>query len=149
MAIEKDKQMIKSAAEELYIHQKKTAQEICNILQISMSTIRRWIKKYGWEDRKKRVEQSSWSAALSLQEVIPKLIQKLDNDASASNVDALLKAIKSLKAIEKNTDIVGHALQIFRDFSIFLKETNKPAAEVLLDVVDPFIQYLIFKYEKK
>jgi hypothetical protein len=143
-----DRKQIKEHCEELYVHQQKEFNYLASVYKVPERTIRRWATDGDWVNSRKQVNESSWKTMLALKSTLPVLIERLADDPSASNADSLQKVVSTLKKLQKDVDIVGNALMVFREFSLYIKENDPERAETLLDHVEPFIKYLQEKQVK-
>lgn len=128
--------------EELYISLGKTPEEIAEIVPVHRATICRWIKENSMKKKRKLIEKTSWQLASEVQSAIPTLVEKFKNEPNPGNADALLKVIRTFKSIQKDADIVGHALKTLRQFTLYLREVDPPATEIISNHIDGFIDKL-------
>ena len=141
------REQIKKHAEELYVHHQRDFAYIAQVYKIPERTIRRWAKDNDWENTRKQVNESSWKTMQELKAALPKLIKKVADNPTAANADSLQKVVSSLKKLSKDVDLIGNALMILKEFSLYIKENDPDRAETLLDHIEPFIKHLETKHD--
>lgn len=87
----------KQSARDLYVRGNKSQKEIAEMLSIPTSTLTGWVKKGEWE--KERA-----SLSLSVDTIIPKILQQINAEIEEKNfnADSLIKYTKSIKELYKN-----------------------------------------------
>lgn len=137
----------KKACENLYVYEDKECLYISKLYNIPESTIRRWAKQGNWNQLKNDMNESSMKAVINVKKILPTLIAKLENSENLpKDVDALSKAVSALKKLEKNVDIVGNTLMVFREFTLFIKPIDPQVIENIQDHIEPFIKHLQKKF---
>ncbi len=144
-----DRKQIKKSAEDLYLHQGKDFPFISRLYNVPLRTIQRWATEGNWIQLKNQINESSWKTIQKVRAVLPRLIDKLEkSETLATDVDALLKAVSAMKKLEKNVDIVGNALMVFKEFALFIQPINPSASEIIQDHLEAFIGHLQRKYHE-
>ncbi len=127
---------------ELFLHQNKTGREIAAILRIPKSTVYKWIKDNEAVAKREEIANTAWQVAQEIRSVLPEVIKRLKQDPSPGNADAAKKVISSLKAIEKEADIVGFALIVMKKLTLYLRKVDPKATEIINDHIEGFIAEL-------
>ncbi len=127
---------------ELYLHENMTGREIAALLGIPKSTVFRWISDNEAVAKREEIANTAWQVAQEIRSVLPEVIKRLKQDPSPGNADAAKKVISSLKAIEKEADIVGFALIVMKKLTIYLRKVDPKATEIINDHIEGFIAEL-------
>ena len=104
------------AAKDLFVRGQKNQKEIASILSIPPSTLTQWVKKGAWE-------QERAALAISVDNLIPKILSKINSDIDEGNLsaDALAKYCKQLRELSKNSLTINDYHQVMVKFSDFLR----------------------------
>ncbi len=70
-------------AENLFVYQAKTREEIAKQLKLSDKTVRVWAKKYNWEEKKAALMECKRSSHLELYELVRLMTQAMSEDAKS------------------------------------------------------------------
>lgn len=65
-----------------------------------------------------------------------------------SEADTLVKAVKAIKGLDDEVDILGSTLTITEELAVFLQRENPQGFDVLQDSLPNFLQYMREKYKK-
>lgn len=124
---------------ELFVEQGKTAKEVSQILDIALSSCYRHIKNKNLKGKRDKWITTANTMSNQMRLSLPELLKKFQADPNASTADAILKVIKSIKAIKKDSDYVGNALSVMKEFALYLRNVAPEKAEIISDHIDGFI----------
>ena len=94
-------------AENLYIEEGMSIEDICRNLDISRRTIFYWKKKYDWDKSRNKKYKSESKLSTELTDIALKFIQKISNNmdnkipTSQSEYYALINLIKNIPEVKK------------------------------------------------
>lgn len=131
----------KQSARELYVKSHKSQKEIAEILGIPTSTLTGWVKKGNWE-------QERASISLSVDTLVPKILQKINEDIDNNNLsaDALAKYCKQLRELNKSQLTINDYYQVMTKFIDHLRlqatTDSKITPQVLQIVVESQDKFL-------
>lgn len=136
---------IKQSARELYVKSNKSQKEIAEMLAIPTSTLTGWVKKGEWE--KKRA-----SLSLSVDSLVPKILEKINSDIDEGKLsaDALAKYCKQLRELNKSQLTINDYFQVMTKFIDHLRmqaTTNPKITPQVLQIVvesqDKFLKQVV------
>ena len=141
-------------AEKLFVYNEMNLTQISKVLKVSVNTLSRWKKQYGWE--KKRIEKrKNPERILDILEDV--LLQKAERmrdkmqqgeDVSEREIREVYKLIESVKKMRSESDMLSLAPLLMKEFAAYLKgqEKYKDIFDLLGDLIPEFLSYLWEKY---
>lgn len=138
-----DKQ--KQSARELYVKSHKSQKEIAEMLGIPTSTLTGWVKKGEWERERA-------SLSLSVDSLVPKILEKINSDIDEGKLsaDALAKYCKQLRELNKSQLTINDYFQVMTKFIDHLRmqaTTNPKITPQVLQIVvesqDKFLKQVV------
>lgn len=138
-----DKQ--KQSARELYVKSHKSQKEIAEMLGIPTSTLTGWVKKGEWERERA-------SLSLSVDSLVPKILEKINSDIDEGKLsaDALAKYCKQLRELTKSQLTINDYFQVMTKFIDHLRmqaTTNPKITPQVLQIVvesqDKFLKQVV------
>lgn len=145
------KQMKKylALAEKMAVRQGMTDGEIQSNLQEAVSL--RWLstqrKTRGWDDRREEWMLSTDYVAEHAMSLLALEIKKWDTLGKAE-ADTLIKAVKAIKGLDNEVDILGTALVVVEDLAEFLETESKEAFELLRGLLPDFLRFMREKHKR-
>ncbi|APF20382.1 phBC6A51 family helix-turn-helix protein [Caldithrix abyssi] len=133
-------------AERLYIREGKSIENIATALGVSRTTLYRWKKERNWDERKYEMETSAQFVSEKLMKLLAddvRNLQKLD----AKSVDRIVKAIKSIKSLDNEVDILGSTLLVMEQLAYYLQQKNAQLYEKLQELLPDFLVYMRERYK--
>ena len=125
--------------------QKEIAKKLGKVEQ----TVSRWSKEGNWKTKKTNILMSKDSRLSELYEELKETNRMIKSKegfkvATAAEADARRKLIRDISDLETKYNI-GEAIQIAREFTTFVRETDFDTATIILDLFDKFIEQLVQK----
>ncbi len=133
-------------AERMYIREGKPIEKIAAALGVSRTTLYRWKKERNWDERKYELETSAQFVSEKLMKLLAddvRNLQKLD----AKSVDRIVKAIKSIKSLDNEVDILGSTLLVMEQFAYYLQQKNAGLYEKIQELLPDFLVYMRERYK--
>ncbi len=136
---------IKQSARELYVKSNKSQKEIAEMLSIPTSTLTGWVKKGEWERERA-------SLSLSVDSLVPKILEKINSDIDEGKLsaDALAKYCKQLRELNKSQLTINDYFQVMTKFIDHLRmqaTTNPKITPQVLQIVvesqDKFLKQVV------
>lgn len=133
------------AAKDLFVRGQKNQKEIASILSIPPSTLTQWVKKGAWE-------QERAALAISVDNIIPKILSKINSDIDEGKLsaDALAKYCKQLRELSKNSLTINDYHQVMVKFCDYLrlqatrdKCITSEVLQVVVTVQDAFLKSVV------
>lgn len=131
---------IRQKTEDYYIENIDTdAREIAELFNVHYDTVRGWIKKYDWEDKR-------WSFNSSPTIIKQKLQQEAHNIVNGGkpnfSADAVNKIMSAIEKIDKSADpVIIH--KVLKDLDNFISETDPAFATECTKYHKRFLQHRI------
>lgn len=136
-------------AEKMAVRQGMTDREIQSNLQEAVSL--RWIsaqrKTRGWDYRREEWMLSTDYVAEHAMTLLATEIKKWDTLGKAE-ADTLIKAVKAIKGLDNEVDILGTALVVVEDMAEFLETESKEAFEMLRGLLPDFLRFMREKHKR-
>lgn len=135
----------KQSARELYVKSNKSQKEIAEMLSIPTSTLTGWVKKGEWERERA-------SLSLSVDSLVPKILEKINSDIDEGKLsaDALAKYCKQLRELNKSQLTINDYFQVMTKFIDHLRmqaTTNPKITPQVLQIVvesqDKFLKQVV------
>jgi len=112
-------------AEQMYVREDKTLQELANFFGLSIQTLSRWKIAGDWEGKRKKYRGTVRSTIDILEDVLRGKAEELRTMAAsaitAEYTDALVKLVASISKLKKEDDIRVQAITVMGEFSKFVK----------------------------
>lgn len=135
----------KQSARDLYVRGNKSQKEIAEMLSIPTSTLTGWVKKGEWERERA-------SLSLSVDSLVPKILEKINSDIDEGKLsaDALAKYCKQLRELNKSQLTINDYFQVMTKFIDHLRmqaTTNPKITPQVLQIVvesqDKFLKQVV------
>lgn len=135
----------RQSARELYVKSNKSQKEIAEMLSIPTSTLTGWVKKGEWERERA-------SLSLSVDSLVPKILEKINSDIDEGKLsaDALAKYCKQLRELNKSQLTINDYFQVMTKFIDHLRmqaTTNPKITPQVLQIVvesqDKFLKQVV------
>lgn len=135
----------KQSAKDLYVRGSKSQKEIAEMLGIPTSTLTGWVKKGEWERERA-------SLSLSVDSLVPKILEKINSDIDEGKLsaDALAKYCKQLRELNKSQLTINDYFQVMTKFIDHLRmqaTTNPKITPQVLQIVvesqDKFLKQVV------
>jgi len=134
-------------AEQMFIRQGKGINEIAGILGIAASTVSRWAKKRDWEERRVEVQNSTLYISEKLLKLLATDVMGL-NTLDNSSIDRITKAVKSIKSLNTQVDILGNTITVMEQLGNFLSVKHAKLFGAFQEVLPEFLVYMREKYKE-
>lgn len=111
----------------LLFMQKVAQKDICERVGVSVVTLSKWKRDFGWEEKRA-------ARTISVDELVGKTLKKINEllDSDNFNADAFSKAVNQLKAL-KGSNTVNDVIDCFTCFSQWLVEQRAFSSSQLPD----------------
>lgn len=133
-------------AERQFIKENKSVSAIAESLGVSASTISRWAKANDWEARQADYAGSTLRVAEKLRKLLAEDIDSLDKLDNGS-MDRIMKAVKSVKEIDREVDMLANTIEIMDQFTNFLQAKHSRTFAMVQEVLPDFLIYMREKYK--
>lgn len=133
-------------AERQFIKENKGVSAIAESLGVSASTISRWAKNGDWEARQADYAGSTLRIAEKIRKLLADdvaSLDKLDNGA----MDRITKAVKSMKEIDREVDMLANTIEVMDQFTNFLQAKHSRTFAMVQEVLPDFLVYMREKYK--
>lgn len=133
-------------AERMFIKENKNVSAIADSLGISASTVSRWAKANDWENRQMEYAGSTLRIAEKIRKLLADdvaSLDKLDNGA----MDRITKAVKSMKEIDREVDMLANTIEVMDQFANFLQSKHSRTFGMVQEVLPDFLIYMREKYK--
>lgn len=132
-------------AERMYIREGKSIEQIATTLGVSRTTLYRWKKERNWDERKYEMETSAQFIGEKLMKLLADDVRKLEK-LDAKSVDRIVKAIKSIKSLDSEVDILGSTLLVMEQFAFYLQQKDAELYEKLQELLPDFLVFMRERY---
>ena len=123
----------RARAEDMYVREGRTLQEIAEISGVSKTTVARWSKQGGWvEKRKERAAQNPQASLEKLYDTRRRTLEAWPDDPSPAEIDALNKLDLVIAREEERVGGPGPALRVMEDFAAHVARTRDADAAALI-----------------
>ncbi len=135
-------------AEDLYVRQGKTLQDISELLGISMQTLSRWKQKYDWTERRRIYRVSMPGTIQILEDVLKEKIEQLRElqaqDVDGKQIDGITKLVASIQKLKREDDLRSQTIRVMSEFSRFIKQKNLKERELdlVINLVQEFFDFV-------
>ena len=135
-------------AEQLYVKDDKTLQEIATMFGLSIQTVSRWKIKGGWRDKRKKYRGSARGTIELLEEVLRGKVEELRgmaaDEITQNHTDALVKLVASISKLKKEDDIRVQAITVISELTKFIskREYAEDEKELFTKLFQEFFIYL-------
>lgn len=140
-------------AKDLYIKGKKPS-EIAEELELSISTVYKWIKdeKLGFEKAKRLANFSVDAMGEMLLEVYKEFIVGLQDNPERlkdpATADSVIKMTKAIKSLEKDVDYLGVSADIIKKATELIREEYPNYLDDWKNIVPKLLEHLEEEYGK-
>lgn len=142
------KPQLHAQADHMAIRQQKSNKEIAIALGVSESTIARWAKKRDWHQRREQWVNSSAHIGEKLLNLLSQEVQNLDA-LSNSDVDKIMKAVKAIKSLDADVDMLSTTILVLEQFSNFLHARHSKFFSDFQDILPSFLIYMREKHKAR
>jgi len=125
----------------------KSQKDIASALGVTEATVSAWKKKFDWDRRKYEWQNSRQATAEKYLEMIAKEAQAMEKLESGMT-DKHLKALKIIKELDAQSDILASTIQIMEDLLEFLQAKGHPAFTDFQELLPDFLMYQRQKADK-
>ena len=133
-------------AERMFVQENKSPAEIEKALGIPQSTLSGWRQKQGWNKQRKDWQQSGHHIAARLKVLLAQELRDLDKLDNAS-VDRIMKAVKSIKSLNEDADILASTIKVMEQFGVFLSMKKSKFEKAYRALLPEFLVYMREKYK--
>lgn len=141
-----DKTVLLPQAERMFIREGKGVTEVADTLGISRATISRWKKKRNWDQRRLDFNNSTQAISEKLLKLLADDVNSLQQlDSSA--VDRITKAVKSIKSLNQDVDMLGTTITVMEQLAHFLQHRHARLYVQFQEVLPDFLIYMREKYK--
>ena len=123
----------RARAEDMFVREGRTLQEIAEHAGVSKTTAARWSKDGGWvEKRKRRLAENPQAGLEKLCETRRRMLENWPDDPEPGQVDALHKLDLIIVREEERVGGPGPALRVMEDFAAYVARTRDADAAALI-----------------
>jgi len=133
-------------AERMFIREGKGIQEIAAAIGVAPSTVTRWKKKRNWEQRRIDYQNSAMNIAEKLLKLLAEDVGKLEK-LDSSSVDKIVKAVKAIRSLNQDVDMLGATIEVMEQFANFLQSKHARLHAHFQEVLPQFLIYMREKYK--
>lgn len=134
-------------AEKMFIIEGKDIEEIARVIGYSRSSLYRIMKERNWKERRLEYELSAIGIAEKLMRLLHDDVKNLSS-LNTSEVDRIVKVIKSIKVLQRDIDILGSTIKVVDELIYFLREKFPDNDwQKLFDVIPQFLEHIREKYK--
>lgn len=136
-------------AEKLAIRQGYDDNEIAAYFvgEVSVRWCLRHRKEGDWDKRRQEWLLSTEAVAEKAMTLLAREVETWDK-LGKSEADTLVKAVKAIKGLDDEVDILGSTLTITEELANYLQRENQEGFDVLQASLPDFLQYMRDKYKK-
>jgi len=137
-------------AERMYIRENKICEHIAKTLGVAKSTVYDWRKKGDWDRRKTEMETSVEFITETLMGFLAEDVRgaKKDKKRDSNFWDGIVKAVKSMKSLDQEVDILGSTLTVMEQFGHFLQHKDSGLHKKYQELLPGFLVYMREKYKQ-
>jgi len=139
-----DKSHLIPQAEKMFIREHRTGQEIAEALGLHPSTVSRWKDAYKWDERRRDLQASVQTISEKLMHLLAKDVEKLENadGLDPATWDKINKAVKSIKSLDKEVDILGNTIIVMEHLITYLGMKHGALQRQFQEVLPDFLIYM-------
>ena len=134
--------------ERLRVKERLTLKEIHQRTGVAPSTLSKWNRKFNWDARMNDWLNSSMHIAERLQFLLNQELQdveQLDNKA----VDKVIKAVKSIRYLNQDADILGNTIMVMEQYGTFLQLKSAKMFSEFQNILPDFLVHMREKFKKQ
>ena len=133
--------------ERMFVNENKSLSEIHNLTGVALSTLSKWKRDNGWEQRRNDWQNSSLHIAERLKYLLSLELSEMDK-LDNGTVDKIIKTIKSVKYLDEDADILGNTILVMEQFGIFLQIKHQKMFRTYQALLPDFLIYMREKFKK-
>lgn len=142
---------IKAKAEVLYVLERKEEAEVCQILNISPATFKRWKGRGRWSEKRGMEVLEAPYMVKRLHAQISGVLKRAEDEGrtlTASEMDGIYKIRKMIDTLDKNAIFASHAIRTIDMFNAYLAIHAADLRDVLAIHLLAFINQLTEEYTR-
>lgn len=143
---------LRDEAEELYVEQGLTYEEVSKRLDIAIGTLKRWGGEYAWTDRRKEFLEAKRTLKQNLRILRQNMMQKARNNLDPQDIYAVIRLERLAQEKEKKANQVQPDMdrpRIFLEDLEFVAETLKEIDPEGLKVLARNFEEIVKRFKVK
>ncbi len=135
-------------AERLYVRKLKSIPEIAAILPVSQTSLYKWSKEGGWEDKREKYLASEKGSLEQAEKLLVRILTQLSekpvDQLGSKDIDKLSKISKTVESLRKKHDPYDVAVSFFEDFVPWLLSSVQDEAlrKTVFEVTNKYVEYV-------
>lgn len=138
---------VKMVARRLFVEDGRTPEEIADTIQVSMSTVHKWIKKYHWDTAREELSGSARTVFEMLLKALRRMVEHLNSlppeEVSTSLLDGLHKLMKSTMEARDSVPLLESVVMAGEEFVAFIRREvpDEKTRTIVYEQWDKFLEW--------